>query len=140
MRKKNNLKLVIDTNIWISFVISNKLNFLEDIIINKKCTILFSKELLDELEVTIQKPKLKKYFYNNFILEMLEAFEESIEFVDVVSDLNLCRDAKDNFLLNLAIDGNADYLLTGDYDLLEIISIKEIKIITISQFLKIYSS
>lgn len=37
----------------------------------------------------------------------------------VIIDTNLCRDPKDNFLLSIAKDGNANYLLTGDNDLLD---------------------
>ncbi len=51
----------------------------------------------------------------------------------VSSDCKECRDIKDNFLLNLAIDSNADYLVTGDSDLLELKSIRDTRIVTISQ-------
>jgi len=44
---------------------------------------------------------------------------------------------KDDFLLNLAIDGKADYLLSADYDLLHMHKIQKTKIISISDFLKI---
>ncbi len=47
------------------------------------------------------------------------------------SDINECRDVKDNFLLNLAIDSNADYLITGDSDLLDLGIIHNTKILTI---------
>jgi uncharacterized protein len=45
------------------------------------------------------------------------------------------RKKKDNFLLSLAIDSNATYLLTGDKDLLVVNKIGKTKIITVSQFL-----
>ena len=53
--------------------------------------------------------------------------------IRVSSETDLCRDKKDNFLLNLAIDSNADYLVTGDLDLLELEKIKKTKIITIQE-------
>jgi uncharacterized protein len=49
--------------------------------------------------------------------------------------VTICRDSKDNFLLSLAIDGRADYLLTGDSALLDLKKIGKTKIITISEFL-----
>lgn len=48
----------------------------------------------------------------------------------------MCRDPKDNSPLNLAIDGNADYLVTGDSDLLILKQIKNTSIINWNDFLK----
>ena len=48
----------------------------------------------------------------------------------------VCRDPKDNFLLALAHDGKADYLLTGDNDLLVMKKFGRTKIVKISEFLK----
>ena len=51
--------------------------------------------------------------------------------VQVTTEINRCRDIKDNFLLSLAIDSNADYLVTVDNDLLDLDYINETKILTI---------
>jgi len=56
--------------------------------------------------------------------------------ITVVSAIEVCRDPKDNFLLSLAIDGKADYLLTGDKDLLELKQIQQTKIQTLTDFLQ----
>ena len=56
--------------------------------------------------------------------------------IQVSSDVDYCRDEKDNFLLNLAIDGKADYLVTGDQDLLELKKLGKTKIITIEELKK----
>jgi predicted nucleic acid-binding protein len=50
----------------------------------------------------------------------------------------LCRDPKDNFLLNLAIDSKADYLVTGDDDLLILDRVENTKIIKMKDFLEIF--
>lgn len=52
----------------------------------------------------------------------------------VTSKVDLCRDQKDNFLLSLAIDGNADYLLTGDDDLLVLKEVNKTRIMKIADF------
>lgn len=51
------------------------------------------------------------------------------------SDVTICRDEKDNFLLALAKDSGADYLITGDKDLLILKTIEKTKILTIVDFL-----
>ena len=43
--------------------------------------------------------------------------------MEVQTEVAVCRDPKDNFLLSLSIDGNADFLLAGDRDLLDIVKL-----------------
>ncbi|WP_436416369.1 putative toxin-antitoxin system toxin component, PIN family [Petrimonas sp.] len=137
MQKSKPLRLVIDTNIWISLLISKKLETLDNLFFSKEIEILFSEELIDELKVTISKPKLKKHFgKRNALEEMLLVFEPYMDFIEVKKQVNVCRDEKDNFLLALAEEGEVDYLITGDDDLLVLRSFKKTRIITISDFLK----
>ncbi len=69
--------------------------------------------------------------------ELLRIFDRFAELVEVESDVDLCRDEKDNFLLNLAIDSSADYLVTGDNDLLVLKKVKNTEILTFSEFIKL---
>jgi putative PIN family toxin of toxin-antitoxin system len=136
MPKSKRLRLVIDTNIWISFLISNRLRKIDSLLLSETLHFLFSKELLDEINSTIAKPKLQKYFSANALEEMLLTLEPYIDFVEVKSKVNVCRDPKDNFLLALAKDGKAHYLLTGDKDLLDLEKFGKTRIVTISHFLE----
>lgn len=120
MPKNKPLRIVIDTNLWVSFLISNHLKKLDSLLLSEQLSFLFSKELLDEINTTITKPKLQKYFSENAMKEMLLTFEPYIDIVEVKTKVDICRDPKDNFLLALSKDGKADYLLTGDKDLLDL--------------------
>ncbi|HZV69055.1 MAG TPA: putative toxin-antitoxin system toxin component, PIN family [Saprospiraceae bacterium] len=134
MPRNRKLRIILDTNIWISFLISNRQNNFDLLLKQSKAEILFSTELLNEIKDTIEKPKLKKYFSSNSMEEMLNAFEVYIVLVSVSTTVSICRDPKDNFLLSLALDGKADYLLTGDKDLLSMKTYKKTKIISITSF------
>lgn len=136
MKKNKEIRVVIDTNLWISFIISNRINLLESIILSNNVRLLFSEKLIDEIRETIKKPKLRKYFGENSIDEMLDAFEPFIELIDVTSQINECRDPKDDFLLELAKDGKANYLVTGDTDLLVIEKSGLTEILKISDFIE----
>ncbi len=135
MPKNKPLKLIIDTNLWISFIISKKLNLLDPFLISEKAKLLFSKELIAEIQQTVKKPKLRKYFKENAFEEMLSIFEPFIDLIEVECIITICRDVKDNFLLELAKDGKADYLLTGDKDLLELKKFGKTKIETVATFI-----
>jgi hypothetical protein len=139
MPKSKSLRIIIDTNLWISYILSKKLDQLDELISSNRSQLLFSLELLEEIEATIKKPKLKKYFDETSLDEMFITFEPFIDLVNVKSKVNICRDSKDDFLLALAKDGKADYLLTGDKDLLEIKKFGKTIILTISEFLENYS-
>lgn len=95
--------------------------------------ILFSKgtlkELSDVLEKHFKTPK-------NEIEDILKFLLERSSVVGVKSSVNICKDKDDNKFLELAVDGNANYIISGDRHLLEIKEFKGIKILRPSQFLK----
>ena len=136
MPKNKSLRIVIDTNIWISFLISDRQRRLDSLLYLEKIRLLFSNELLDEINATVTKPKLKKYFSTNAMEEMLLNLEAYIELIEVKSTVKVCRDTKDNFLLALSKDGRADFLITGDKDLLDIVTYGKTRIVTISRFIE----
>ncbi len=81
-------------------------------------------------------PKFVKYFKKEDIQKVLDVIDCCSKIVKVKSTVNLCRDPKDNFLLALAKDSNADYLITGDEDLLVIKNIYQTDILSYIEFSK----
>ena len=129
-------RIIIDTNLWISFLITNNFAKLDEILFSKHGILVFSQELLAEFLEVAKRPKFKRFFSTSDIEELLETIDEYAEFVKVQTQIEICRDPKDNFLLSLSVDGNADFLLTGDKDLLELTKLGETTITTISDFLQ----
>jgi len=134
MQKK--VRIIIDTNLWISFLITKDFAKLDEIIFSQKGILIFSKELLDEFLEVARRPKFRRFFSSSDIEELLETIDEFAVFIKVQTKIEVCRDPKDNFLLSLAIDGEADFLLTGDNDLLDLTKFGNTSIINISNFLK----
>jgi putative PIN family toxin of toxin-antitoxin system len=134
MPKQKN-RIIIDTNLWISFLLTNDSSKLDNIFEDKLVTLLFSQALIDEFIEVAQRPKFKKYFSLPDLERLLFQIKEKAEFVDVASEVKLCRDPKDDFLLSLAKDGKATHLITGDRDLLDIKTFGKTKITTITGYL-----
>lgn len=128
-------KVILDTNLWISFLISKDFSFLDNYIEKGKVKLVFSEELFAEFITVAERPKFQKYFSINDIKNLINFIDKFSILYSVTSDIKQCRDIKDNFLLNLAIDSNADYLITGDNDLLDLKTINNTEIITIKDFL-----
>lgn len=129
-------RVILDTNLWISFLINDSYKEIDHLIKNDQIKLIFSIELLDEFIEVVNRPKFNKYFKDDDIIQLLNMFDDFAILVDVHSNLDLCRDKKDNFLLNLAKDSKSDYLITGDLDLLILERIDNCKIIQYSNFLK----
>jgi putative PIN family toxin of toxin-antitoxin system len=130
-------KVIIDTNLWISFLITKNYNSFDKLIDEGNISLIFSEELIEEFLTVVKREKFQKYFSNDSINEILTLFDKYGKLIKVETNMNLCRDFKDNFLLNLAVDSNADFLVTGDVDLLVIEKIKTTKIVTFNNFIKI---
>jgi putative PIN family toxin of toxin-antitoxin system len=137
MPRSKPLRVIIDTNLWISFIISKRFNALDPIFQSSNIKVLFSIELIEEIRATVEKPKLKKHFDSKAVEEMLLTFESMIELIQVNSKVQVCRDSKDDFLLSLSKDGKAHFLITGDKDLLSLNRFRKTDIVTFSQFIKV---
>ena len=128
-------RVIIDTNLWISFLISSNYSDLDRLLKSGRVRLIFSDELIEEFLLVAGRPKLKKFFHQKGLTTLLDLFDDYAELVEVKSDIQLCRDVKDNFLLNLAVDGGVDFLITGDKDLLILGHVEKIPIITYNQFI-----
>jgi len=128
-------RVIIDTNLWISFLITKDLSKLDKILSDKLATLLYSQELIDEFIEVAQRPKFRRYFSAADLQALLLAMSDRAIFIDVSSTVSVCRDEKDNFLLALAKDGQASHLITGDKDLLVLKNFGKTKILTITEYL-----
>lgn len=135
MKKANkSYRIIIDTNIWISFLIGKALRGLQNHIDSQGIKIITCNEQLVELSEVFKKPKIKKFFTKEQITEFFELIDEASECKRILSKTTICRDPKDNYLVSLAIDYNADFLITGDRDLLALNKIGDTIIIKYSEF------
>ncbi|WP_010419502.1 putative toxin-antitoxin system toxin component, PIN family [Anaerophaga thermohalophila] len=135
MRKESKTdKVIIDTNIWISFLIGKHLKGLHYIIASDVIKIITCKEQLAELYEVFQKPKIRKYFTTYQIHEFFDLLDDCSLLIEVESNVDICRDPKDNFLLALAKDANAHFIISGDNDLLTLESFALAKIISYKEF------
>ena len=129
-----NSKIIIDTNLWISFLLSKKIVFIDDLLSYRNVRLIFCYELLAELVEVATRPKLKKFFTTNDMKLILNIIERFADYIKVTSNVDLCRDAKDNFLLSLAKDSKSDFLITGDKDLLVLKEFEKTRIVTIAEY------
>ena len=131
------IKVIIDTNVWISFLIGKRLSIIKNHIADRKITLVITQQLLDEIVNVTTRKKLKKYFPKESVINLIELLTTIAEYIEITPTHFINRDPKDNFLLDLIDISKADYLVTGDKDLLELNPFQSATILTPSDFEKI---
>ena len=127
--------VVLDANIYISsfFWGGNPRLVLERVII-KQDELLFTREILDEIESVLSRPKF--HTGKNEIEFFIKSIEEIGNKIDAKNKIkNGSRDKTDNKYIECAMAGEADYIISGDFHLLEMKKYHNIKIVSAKDYL-----
>jgi len=138
--RMDELRFVIDTNILVSAVLIK--SSVPDVALKKAKnlgTMLFSEATFQELQEILNRSKFDKYISLSIRTQFLAKLKLESEAVQIVKIIKECRDPKDDKFLEVAINGNATHIITGDKDLLELHPFRGVDIITATQFLEIFS-
>ncbi len=97
--------------------------------------LLVSRALLLELDAVLRRPKFDRYLLPQERSRFFIALVRESRLVEVTAHVDACRDPKDNAILELAADGGATHIITGDSDLLTLGSFQGTAILTPERFL-----
>lgn len=131
------MKILIDTNVLISAALRDKLP--EQVVMwiatRDQCTWLATPEILNEYRDVLARPKF------HLDAEMLAVWDQVITsrlvVLEPVAQSSLtARDPKDLPFLLAALSFSADYLITGDSDLLALRDHSQTRIVTVAEFAK----
>ena len=137
------MKIILDTNILISsFVFDGQIEtMLERCLENDNITLLCSQAIWTEITTKFQggrvlkiSQKSKRLITDELIQEFLDRLKPVVEFWPTEKKFELSRDIKDNMFLDLAFATKADYIITGDQDLLVLSSFGDTQIVRPSEF------
>lgn len=123
-----NIVVVIDTNLWISFLIGKRSGNLISILSKPNITIAMSGQGIEELRLVVSRDKFRKYFPISYSKKLFAFLAKRTTMYNVVNSPQVCRNPKDDYLLALSDIAKADYLITGDKDLLDLHFYKGTKI------------
>jgi putative PIN family toxin of toxin-antitoxin system len=131
-----NLRVVIDTNTLVSGVLIAA--SVTDLAVQRARslgTLLFSVATFAELSQVIFRPKFDRYVSTDIRAEFIARLAETSEQVNIIEKITACRDPKDDQFLDVAVNGKANVLMTGDQDLLVLRSFRGVEIVSPAQFL-----
>jgi len=125
------MRFVFDTNVLVSALLfedSKPAKSLYSAL--RHGEILFSTDLLNEIHEVIYRSKFDRYISNEQRDAFLIALVQTGILVEITETIDICRDPKDNMVLELAVSGEADVIVSGDKDLLVLHPFRGISIFT----------
>ncbi len=128
-------KVVFDVNIFVSYIIGNRLGEIYDMVFNRNIILYRNAEMRAELIDVISRKKFQSKLLAP-VADYVDFFEKvtiPFETVEIFTD---CPDPKDNYLFDLAYQTNSGYLVSGDKKVLATPVRKSLSVITLVIFKK----
>jgi len=113
------LKIVVDTNVLVSSLLEiGPSKMITDLWIDGRFELITSPKLFNELLTALKKPKLANRVSQADIDNFSSLILADATIVTPAHTINICRDPKDNKVIECAIQAKANIIATGDKDLL----------------------
>lgn len=129
-------KFVFDTNVVVSALLMKKSVAREAL--DKARTagdILLSIDVIEELHDVLSRPAFDRYVDEEDRLKFLSLLVKEATLVEIAEKVKECRDPKDDKFLELAVNGNATLIVSGDKDLQVLHPFRNIPIFSPREFL-----
>jgi len=129
------MKLVLDTNIFISsFFWGGNPRKIMTRIIDGQDILFVSDDILQEVFFVMARPKFN--VSRSQISHFIGSIEEIARPVTCLGTIQgICRDSDDDKILECAVSGNVDFIVSGDSDLLSLKIFRGIPIMTASEYI-----
>ncbi|MGB9660378.1 MAG: putative toxin-antitoxin system toxin component, PIN family [Nitrososphaerales archaeon] len=139
--KRQKFKVVLDTNVWVSAILWGGLPAkIVSLAEEKSIEIVLSEEILREINRILGYNHLREVYEQAGVSkdELMSIIITIGRLVDVVTRLNVVpEDDSDNRILECALNGDAEYVVTGDRHLLRLRNFKKVKILSVREFIRL---
>ncbi len=133
----NEQRFVLDTNVIISALLLKRSvarQAFDKALSEGK--VLMSQSTIEELDDVLHRPAFDKYVTEEERTLFITALVHEVVLIEVSAKIKACRDPKDDKLLEVAVDGQATCIISGDQDLLVLNPFRNIRIMTPREFLE----
>jgi len=129
------MNIIIDTNVWISFAVGKNLTPMRRLLTNPELKVYVCKELLEESALVASRPRIRRHLREDDIRDTRELMKWFCHHVAIGGKaVSAVRDKKDAYLLSLAETVSADFVVTGDQELLALHTHHRTRIVTYKEF------
>ena len=134
------MKVMFDSNLWISFMIGKRLSSLAEVLCRHDVEVYVSEQLLDEIRGVIAREKFDKLISAETRYYFFEMVYDVCLFTDItVKAKSDIRDPKDLYLLSMAESVLVDYIISGDRDFTDMKQHAGIPILKYSELIEMLS-
>lgn len=135
------MKVLFDTNLWISFMIGKRLSSLANVLNRQDVEVYVSEQLLDEIRTVISRPKFDTLISKETRYYFFEMVYDVCQITDITVQADSpIRDIKDLYLLSMAESVPVDFIVSGDKDLTDLGSHADIPILSYTNFVTMLST
>lgn len=130
------MKVIIDTNLWISFLIGHQTQLVRRMLTDLRFDVCVCSRLIEEIRDVASREKISRRVNTADVEDLLAIIHAFCQFVTIEAEVApaAVRDPKDLYLLALADTIGADYIVSGDADLTDLSQYNQTKIIKLADF------
>lgn len=134
------MRAVFDTNLLVSYLLVHRpplATLVDEYLAQENFTLVTAPELLAELERVLRYPRLQRYYdapQRDRFVALVAALSEVVELPTNIPAIS--RDPDDDREIACAVVGRADFIVSGDKDLLTLKQVGRIPILTAAEFLE----
>ena len=132
------MRVVLDTNVVVSALLfSASVPGKVFVRVLERGTILVSRSLVRELDDVLRRDRFDQYLSREERDRFLESLIRESELIEITESVRACRDPEDDRILELAVNGHAGFIITGDADLLALNPFRGTRILAPADFLHV---
>ena len=130
------MKVIIDTNLWISFLIGHQTQLVRRMLTDLRFDVYVCSRLIEEIRDVASRDKIRKYVSEADLDDLLAIINAYCQFATIEAEVapTAIRDPKDLYLLALADTIGADYIVSGDADLTDLGQYNQTRIMKLADF------
>lgn len=130
------MKVILDTNLWISFLIGHQTQLLRRMLTDVRFDVYVCNRLVEEIRDVACRDKIRKYISSTDVEDLLSVIHAFCQYVQIETEVipSAVRDPKDLYLLSLAETIGADYIVSGDADLTDLGQHRQTRIVKLADF------
>ena len=130
------MKVIIDTNLWISFLIGHQTQLVRRMLTDLRFDVYVCSRLIEEIRDVASRDKIRKYVSEADLDDLLDIINAYCQFATIKAEVapTAIRDPKDLYLLALADTIGADYIVSGDADLTDLGQYNQARIMKLADF------
>ena len=135
------MKVILDTNLWVSFLIGHQTRLVRMILTDLRFDVYVCDQLIAEIRDVTSRQKVRKLVTQSEVEDLFAIIHAFCKYATIEYEVasSSVRDPKDLYLLALAETIDATYIVSGDADLTDLIQYKQTQILKLADFKKLMS-